>query len=301
MNGVLVVDKPVGPTSHDVVAVARRALGTRRIGHTGTLDPLASGVLPLVIGRATRLARFLSSDRKTYVAGIRFGLATTTYDATGDPAGGTGEAPDPDALERALDRFRGTFEQMPPPYSAKKVAGTPAYKLARRGERPELKAVPVTVHQLRLLDADGTAASVEVVCSAGFYVRTLAHDLGHYLGCGAHLERLRRTGAGAFGLDGAVPLERLKEQGPAAAAALIPLADLLPDLPRVRLTVDGARRAAHGSPLTAADIAEEDVAGVGEERGEAGAAEVRLIGPEGTLLGIARSGAGTLHPVVVLV
>lgn len=298
MNGVLVVDKPVGPTSHDVVSRARRALGTRRIGHTGTLDPLASGVLPLVVGQATRLARFLSGDDKSYRAGIRFGASTTTYDATGERTGGQDVTPERTAIAAALEQFRGAYLQMPPPYSAKKVAGTPAYALARRGEAPVLKAVPVVVRTLTLVETEGTRADVEVSCSAGFYVRTLAHDLGQALGCGAHLESLRRTRAGAFALEHAMPLADLEHQGTAAGAALIPLPKLLPDLTWVVLTEEGARRASHGSLLSAGDVA----AGGETLEGLAAGSPVRLLAPAGGLLGIAEADhRALLHPVVILV
>lgn len=297
MNGVLVVDKPVGPTSHDVVARARRALGTRRIGHTGTLDPLASGVLPLVVGQATRLARFLSGDDKTYLAGIRFGVATSTYDAEGEPGERSPVTIGRDDVEAALAGFRGAYQQMPPPYSAKKIAGTPAYKLARQGRSPTLAPVEVVVRELTLLEFDGSAARLRVDSSAGFYVRTLAHELGRALGCGAHLEALRRERAGAFGLAEAVALAELEASGPAAAEALVPLARLLPDLTHVTLSPEGARRAGHGSPVGPADLVAEYAALLA-----APGTPVRLLDIGGELLGIAEpDGRGSLHPTVVLV
>src|SRR5665213_2557754 len=195
MDGLLIIDKPAGPTSHDVVARMRRVLGERRIGHTGTLDPGASGVLPLVIGRATRLAKFLSGGRKTYEAIVRFGVATDTYDADGTQVGARSTEPPPshDAIERALDDFRGTFTQQPPAYSAKKIDGERSYKAAR-ADRPTLPdPVSVTVHRLEFVRLDGDEATLRVDCSAGFYVRSLAHDLGIRLGVGAHLSALRRT------------------------------------------------------------------------------------------------------------
>jgi tRNA pseudouridine55 synthase len=297
MNGLLVVDKPAGPTSHDVVGRVRRAIGVRRIGHTGTLDPLATGVLPLVIGRATRLAQFLVSDEKAYEADIRFGRSTPTYDSASlDPAAAVpAVAIDPARLLAALEEFRGTFLQQPPPFSAKKIEGTRAYALARRGEDVELRAVPVSVHRLAILASSPGSARLEIVCSSGFYVRTLAHDVGARLGCGAYLERLRRTRAGAFGLEDAVTLERIEAEGPDAVRHVIGLERLLPSLPPVVLTQAGVRRATHGNSVGPGDLA-----------GAPPAAEipgrVRLLDPAGTLLAIAEpEPGGFLHPVVVLV
>ena len=311
MNGALIVDKPLGPTSHDVVARVRRAIGISRIGHTGTLDPLATGVLPLVVGRATRLAQFLSGDDKEYLAGVRLGAATPTYDAEDrmgrDEAGnlvlarGVEARPDVSeaALRQALDTFTGTFSQTPPPFSAKKIAGTPAYQLARARQPVDVTPVPVTVRELELLAYDDGLARLRLVSSSGFYVRSLAHDLGQRLGCGAHLETLRRTRAGAFGEALAVPLRVIEEEGSAAAARLLPMEALLPGLPRVVVNERGARRAAHGNALGVGDLA--DGAPPGPPGGTA-PETVRVVDPAGTLLAIGRNGAGgVLHPVVVLV
>ncbi|HSC29568.1 MAG TPA: tRNA pseudouridine(55) synthase TruB, partial [Vicinamibacterales bacterium] len=316
-EGVLVVDKPAGPTSHDVVAVARRALHVDRIGHTGTLDPLATGVLPLVMGRATRLAALLSGSFKEYTAQIRFGASTPAFDATGriavDPA--TGQArvlvPPPPApaglsresVERALDDFRGTFSQVPPPFSAKKKDGVHAYTRARRNERVDMRPVEVNVPALALLCYSPGLATVHVTCSPGFYVRSLAHDLGERLGCGAYLEALRRTRAGEFDLTQAAPLDEIEREGVAAADRIIPLERLLQAIPAAILTGPGARRASHGCP-----IRREDVAADTHPR-EAGTPGVprsverwRLVDGSGMLLGIAERGdGGLLHPVVVLV
>jgi tRNA pseudouridine55 synthase len=295
MNGVLVVDKPAGPTSHDAVAQVRRALGLRRVGHTGTLDPLAAGVLPLVVGRATRLAQFLSGDEKEYLAMVRFGLATPTYDSEGvEP--GTACAPagfDAAALTSILDEFRGTYWQTPPPYSAKKVGGTPAYRLARAAKAVELKAVKVTVRRLELEACGEDTARLRLVCSSGFYVRSLAHSLGERLGCGAHLHALRRIRAGDFSEHQAVPLAQIEREGAAALRHLVPMSSLLPMLPPVVVNERGARRAAHGNALVASDLAAPPVPA---------AARVRVVDVDGTLLGIAEpSPEGVLHPVVVLV
>ena len=210
MDGVLVVDKPEGWTSHDVVGRVRRLAKTRRVGHLGTLDPMATGVLPLVIGRATRLAQFFGKDRKVYEGIIRFGNSTDTYDRDGTP---TSDPVEPsfsrDDLDRTLATFTGTFEQVPPPVSAKKVGGTPAYKLARRQMPVELKPVSVTVTSLDVLSFDGRDAAVRVDCSAGTYVRSIAHDAGRMLGCGAYLQSLRRTASGDFTVDAARTLDEL--------------------------------------------------------------------------------------------
>ena len=312
MDGVLVIDKPAGPTSHDVVARARRALGEKRIGHTGTLDPLATGVLPLVIGRATRLASMLSATRKSYDAAVRLGAATSTYDAAARFAGGTPPPDDPGIeigqVEQVLGRFRGAFEQMPPPYSAKKVGGVAAYKLARQNKPTALTAVTVTVHELRLLGLDHGLLTLHVTASPGFYVRSLAHDLGQALGCGAHLEALRRTAAGSFGLDCAISLEALDGGFSAVASKLIPLEELVPDIPAIRLNDQGARKASHGNSLGPEDFAEPGMALVIEAGGEGAGAgaerpgRVRLLGPDGRLLGIAETApGGLLRPQVVLV
>ena len=296
MNGVLVVDKPAGPTSHDVVARARRAIGERRIGHTGTLDPLATGVLPLVVGRATRLAQFLSSDEKEYIADVRFGAATATYDGEGRvaaPDAGACSTLRTEALGPLLDDFRGTYWQTPPPFSAKKIGGTPAYRLARADRPVELKPVRVTVHALEVLSCAGDLVKLRIVSSSGFYVRSLASELGKRLGCGAYLDGLRRTRAGAFTLENAVALDDLERGAAGATAHLVPMDALLPFLPPVVVNDRGARRAAHGNAL-----APEDLSGL-----PAGpAARVRVLAADGTLLGIAEPRAdGLLHPVVVLV
>ena len=292
MNGVLVVDKPSGPTSHDVVGRVRRALGTRRVGHTGTLDPLATGVLPLVIGRATRLAQFLSSDEKEYVADVAFGVSTSTYDALGSELPHEAGAPvDLSRLDGALGEFRGTYLQTPPAFSAKKVSGKPAYELARSGASPELKPVQVTVAALEVLELGERRASLRVVCSSGFYVRTLAHELGRRLGCGAYLAGLRRARAGTFTLADSVPLDLLEHEGVAAAPRLIPLERLLPAIPSVVLTEDGVRRALHGNILPPSAHESELPQTV----------RVRLLDAAGHLVGIAELEAGgLLHPVIVL-
>jgi tRNA pseudouridine55 synthase len=313
MNGVLVIDKPAGPTSHDVVAVVRRAIGISRVGHTGTLDPLATGVLPLVIGRATRLASYISGADKEYVAMVRFGMATPTYDAEGR-AGGTGAAPsaaevaavaglDTPGIRKALAAFEGRFLQTPPPFSAKKVGGTPAYKLARQKKPVDVKPVEVTVREIELRGYADGLAEVRLVCSSGFYVRSLAHDLGQRLGCGAHLEGLRRTRVGELTLDDAVPLEAVAVEGVAVAERrMIPMDRLLTHLPAVVVSDLGAKRTGHGSALGPVDVhgAFPEAAGLSREGSEE--CRLRLLDRAGTLLGLAEQRRdGLLHPVVVLV
>src|SRR5579863_4641251 len=210
MDGIIVVDKPRDWTSHDVVNKMRRFAGTRRVGHLGTLDPAATGVLPLVIGRATRLAQFYTRNDKVYEGVIHFGYATDTYDAQGAR---TSEEKaitlERAAVEAAFEPFRGRFEQTPPPVSAKKIGGRPAYLLARKQQPAELKPVPVEVYSLELVRVEGSQAEVRVHCSAGTYLRSIAHEAGQALGCGAFLESLRRTASGDFKIEAAHTLEEL--------------------------------------------------------------------------------------------
>jgi tRNA pseudouridine55 synthase len=238
LNAVLPVDKPVGPTSHDVVGGARRALGIRRIGHTGTLDPFASGLLLLCVGRATRIAQYLTALPKRYVATARLGVTTDTLDREGtvveERAGW--ETLAPDAIGEALDALRGELLQVPPQFSAKKVAGEAMHRRARRGESVELEPRPVTVYEIELLDIQLPLVRFEVLCSSGTYVRALARDAGQALGCGAHLTELRRTSVGAFDVDGALTLDALEDEAAVAAATIDPLAALTHMRP---LHVDG--------------------------------------------------------------
>jgi tRNA pseudouridine55 synthase len=301
LDGVLVVDKPAGPTSHDVVAVVRRTLDVDRVGHTGTLDPLATGVLPLVLGRATRLATFMSDAEKEYVARVRFGAATASYDAEGleTSAPREGRAVPADAREIAavLPRFSGSYRQQPPQYSAKKIAGTPAYKLARRNAPVAIAPVEVSVHALELLAYADGAADVRIVCSSGFYVRSFAHDLGQAIGCGAHLETLRRTRAGTFTLRDAVALDRVIANDQQVRSRVVPLERLLPDMPEAHLTEPGVRRASHGNPLIGGDFRL-----TGGSSAVTVGTRLRLIDPAGKLLGIGNvTAGGLLHPSVVLV
>jgi tRNA pseudouridine55 synthase len=303
MDGLLVIDKPAGPTSHDVVASMRRVLGERRIGHTGTLDPAASGVLPLVLGRATRLARFLSASDKRYEAVVRFGIATDTYDGEGTPIGAarTGVTPAREAIEAALDAFRGTFVQHPPPYSAKKIAGRRSYEIARAGgsfdDAPALPApVTVAVRRLAIVSIEDDDVTLDVECSAGFYVRSLAHDLGRLAGVGAHLASLRRTISAGLTLDDSMPLEFAEASREDAVAAVISIDRMLPWLEAVTLTDEGVLRAVHGRDIGRSEVAAGSVTVAGPM------AVVRLIDELGRLVAIAEpSGVpGVLHPAVVL-
>jgi tRNA pseudouridine55 synthase len=299
MNGVLVVDKPCGPTSHDVVAHARVTLGVKRVGHTGTLDPLASGVLPLVVGRATRLARFLSGGDKAYEASIRLGLATATYDAASAPSSLPPPPPiTPEEVLGALDAFRGSFWQTPPPYSAKKIGGVRAYTLARAARPAEPKPVEVSVRELALDSFKEGVVRVRVISSAGFYVRSLAHDLGVRLGCGAFLQALRRTASAGFKLADAVPLEALQAEPARAVDAFVAIDHLLTHLPAAVLSRQGAQRAGHGNAVAGTDISRWLL---GLDGGDT--SPIRLLDEAGALIAIARPGVagGVLHPLVVLV
>jgi tRNA pseudouridine55 synthase len=304
MDGILIVDKPAGPTSHDVVDRVRRAIGVRQIGHTGTLDPFATGVLVLVVGRATRLAQFLTAADKTYDATIRLGISTDTYDATGRVAavgpsgldGGTPTdtaLPDRAAIEKALSTFVGTYPQAPPPFSAKKVDGIRAYVRARQGTPVKLKPVIVSAYELVLESVEAGLVRLRIRCSAGFYVRALAHALGEHLGVGARVEALRRIATGGFGISQAVALDRIEQEGPAASLHLLPIAEALPGLPAVTLTGPGVSRAIHGVALSGTDF----LMPPPEDEGP-----VRLVGPDGQLVAIARrvAGSGALHPFVVM-
>ncbi|HEV3058495.1 MAG TPA: tRNA pseudouridine(55) synthase TruB [Vicinamibacterales bacterium] len=335
MDGLLVIDKPAGPTSHDVVARLRRVLRERRIGHTGTLDPAATGVLPLVIGRATRLARFMSAADKSYDAIVQLGVRTDTADLEGRPIDEpyTGPLPSRDRVDAALDPFRGSFLQQPPAFSAKKIAGRRSYALARAARDPAREAdtgggaprpapARVTAHAIQLIAMDADKVTLKVDCSAGFYVRALAHDLGERLGIGACLVALRRTRSADFTLDQAIPLDAAERDAAGIAGRVIPMKRLLTSLSAVALTVDGLRHVAHGRDVGPGDFEEFEefdavepgglpvvqgtgapgvVQGIGTP-GVVTPSFLRLLDPTGELVGVATpSGAsGLLHPVVVL-
>jgi tRNA pseudouridine55 synthase len=297
VNGIVVVDKPADWTSHDVVAKFRGMAKTRSVGHLGTLDPIATGVLPLIIGNVTRLARFYTKADKTYEAVVRFGFATDTYDRTGKAVGEVSAAlPDLVAIESALKGFVGPQEQIPPQYSAKKVGGRAAYESARRGIEVELKPVEIEIYELRVEGYQAPDLRLTIKCSGGTYVRSIAHDLGRALGCGAHLQELRRTQSGDFGIERARTLEQL--QGLVAegrlADAFLPARELLPEFPAVwvdSLTAGQIRqgRDFHVSPFR-------DWRGVQFVKAMEGA------GDEEKLLAVGEVAMPNVyHPVVVLV
>jgi tRNA pseudouridine55 synthase len=293
LDGVIVVDKPEGWTSHDVVAKTRGIAGTRRVGHLGTLDPIATGVLPLMIGQATRLARFWDGSEKCYEGVVRFGFATTTYDRQGELVG---EVSEPhvtaEAIEACLVPMRGEVEQTPPPVSAKKINGVPAYKLVRKNIPVELAPVKVSVYELTLLSVEGARARIRVRCSAGTYIRSMAHQMGIALGCGAHIESLVRTQSGSFRLEQAYSLDKLqalKNEG-RLAEALLPMSDLLPEFPRVEVddTMAMGIRQGRDFPVSPFRVNRESP-------------HVRAVGPDGKLIAIGRIILPHMyHPVVVI-
>lgn len=249
-DGALVINKPQGKTSHDIVDAVRHLAGFRQIGHLGTLDPLATGVLVLLLGKATRFVRFYTGRRKRYAAGFRFGYATNTFDSEGQASGpDTAPALDREVIERLAAESLGRFEQMPPIFSAKKIHGRPAYELARKNQVVELKAVPVEIYEYRLTGIEGSIARFSIECSSGTYIRSLAHDMGQKLGCGAHLAEIARTAVGEFSLEQAVALEELAQatkQGK-FASCLIPLENLLPNFPRTNVLPVLEKKIRHGA------------------------------------------------------
>ncbi|MGH9657648.1 MAG: tRNA pseudouridine(55) synthase TruB [Bryobacteraceae bacterium] len=292
-GGVIVVDKPEGWTSHDVVGRMRRLAGTRRIGHLGTLDPIATGVLPLVVGRATRLAQFFTRNDKVYEAVIRLGWSTDSYDRSGVPTSPE-SAPslDRDALDRLLDAWRGRYSQVPPPVSAKKVGGVPAYKLARKNVAVELAPVDVEMYELALSGFDGTELRVRAHCSAGTYMRSIAHELGIAAGCGAHLQDLRRTASGDFQIEHARTIEQLQALAAEGriAEALVPSARLLPDLPTHYADDTAAARIRQGRDFPVSPF-----------RQHPNSRYVKAVTREGELIAIGELKlANVCHPVVVL-
>lgn len=291
MNGLLVIDKPGGMTSHDVVSRLRRISGEQSIGHLGTLDPMATGVLPLLLGKYTRLAQYFSSAEKRYSGTIRFGFATDTYDAEGQPTTTAVEASlTVEQVRAAAERFHGEMEQMPPPYSAKKVGGTPAYKLARAGKPVELKPACIHISYFEIVGLDGAEVEFKMSVSAGGYVRSVAHELGIDLSCGAHLSSLRRTQAGVFTLDLAHTLEELQGMAGNADAleeACIHPRSLLPEMPSVTGDVQSLGRLHNGAQANLPEFS--------------AASLVKVFRSQRELVGIAKRVAGTLfQPVAVL-
>ena len=309
-EGALVIDKPKGKTSHDVVDAVRHLAGFRQVGHLGTLDPLATGVLVLLLGRATRLVRFYAGRRKRYSAGFRFGFATDTFDSDGE-AQGADSAPALDAatLERFAAEQVGRFEQMPPSFSAKKIHGRPAYELARKKQPVELKAVEVELFEYKLIEIEGSIARFVIECSSGTYIRSLAHEMGQKLGCGAHLAEISRLAVGEFSLDQAVKLEELAEGARAGKFAdyLIRLDSLLPNLARANVLPVVERKVRHGSKfnVSLAQIQPGRVepppgATMQLDAGEAQPPRLRVFNQQNSLIAIAEAVVPrTYQPVVV--
>jgi tRNA pseudouridine55 synthase len=289
MNGLLVLDKPSGVTSHDVVAIVRRATGEKSIGHLGTLDPMATGVLPLLLGKYTRLAQFFGQAEKHYTGHIRFGFATDSFDSDGTPEGNV--RPLTLSLEelRALgQRFSGEIDQLPPIFSAKKINGVAAHKLARAGAEVAVKPVRITIHNFALTSLVADTAAFTMAVSAGGYVRSVAHELGQLAGCGAHLSSLRRSRAGVFVLEQAITLDQLKSASVAELQALLPHPrTLLPEMPSVTVDDQVAGRLRNGMQVNLPDFSQAPL--------------LKIFTTPTDLLAIGRRIAGTLvQPIVVL-
>ena len=289
MDGLLVLDKPAGMTSHDVVAIVRRLTGEKSIGHLGTLDPMATGVLPLLLGRYTRLAQFFGKAQKQYSGCIRFGFATDTFDAEGSAATEPkGLGLDLEALRELAKHFHGLMDQLPPVYSAKKINGVPAHKLARAGLEAPVKSAPVYIEKFSITGLDGDVAGFSMCISAGGYVRSVAHELGQMAGCGAHLAALRRTRAGDFSLEGAMTLDRLKAETATGIQEKLPHPRaVLPEMPSVTVDEQGAGRLRNGMQVNLPEFS--------------AATHVKVFTGPTELLCIARRVAGTLmQPIVVI-
>jgi tRNA pseudouridine55 synthase len=287
VSGVLIVDKAAGMTSHDVVARVRRLANERSVGHLGTLDPMATGVLPLVLGRMTRLAQFYSAAEKAYEGEIRFGFATDTYDAEGEPVGQ--HKPVGFTLEQlraAAAIFRGAVEQVPPPFSAKKIGGVPAYKLAREKKDIDLKPIKVEIREFEILHVDGERASFQARVASGTYLRSVAHDLGQLLGVGAHLATLRRTRVAEFGQEDAHMLEKLEVAQDLETMFVHPRR-ILPEFPSVTAAEDSLGRIRNGMAVNLPEMSRAPL--------------VKVYAGQAELVCIASRVAGTLfHPKVVL-
>jgi tRNA pseudouridine55 synthase len=301
-SGVLIIDKPAGMTSHDVVAVVRRILGIRQVGHFGTLDPFATGVLPLSVGKATRFAQFYLKSRKAYEGTICFAFSTDTYDATGQPTSEPVTAElTPEALEAAFRSFTGRIMQTPPPYSAKRVGGKRAYELARRKQPVHLDPVEVEVYALELLGIEGGRARFAVECSGGSYVRSLAHDIGQKIGWGAHLAELRRTAVAEFGESRVVTLEQLEAAAREGKLedCRVPLEALLPDCPELVVRGREEKSVRHGQMF---ELAQALRPGRGTMPGGLPAVSLlKILNSEHRLIAVARHVSGAVyHPDLVL-
>jgi tRNA pseudouridine55 synthase len=289
MNGVIVIDKPPGLTSHDVVNRVRRILGQRSVGHLGTLDPAATGVLPIVVGNLTRLAQFYVHSEKTYEGVIRFGFATDTYDADGEPTTPPQEVHlNCDEVRNLAAEFQGKIEQMPPLFSAKKIAGVPAYKLARKKQEVALKPVQVEIKQFEILTTTADQATFSARVASGTYIRSIAHEMGQRMGCGAHLASLRRTAAAEFTIDNAhslAALEAATQQGTAESLFVHPR-KLVPQLPCVTATEEAAALIRSGRAVNLPEMSK--------------APQVKVFYGQRDLIAIATRIAGTLfHPGIV--
>jgi tRNA pseudouridine55 synthase len=301
-SGVLIIDKPAGMTSHDVVARVRKILGIRQIGHFGTLDPSATGVLPLSVGKATRFAQFYLRSRKAYEGTIRFGYATDTYDATGKSTSEyVAPALDATALGRVFQEMTGRILQTPPPFSAKRVDGRRAYELARQQKPVELKPVEVEIYALELFGVEGELVRFAVECSGGTYVRSLAHDLGQRMGCGAHLAELRRTAVAEFKQERALTLEQLSEavREGKVDTCRVPLEALLPDCPELVVRGREEQSVVHGHTF---ELAQALRPGRGGPGGRLSAVNIlKILNSDRHLIAIARHVSGAIyHPDLVL-
>ena len=305
------VDKPRGKTSHDIVESVRRLVGFRQIGHLGTLDPLASGVLVLALGRATRLAQFYGGRRKRYSCAVRFGFATDTYDADGEALGpDSAPALNPEKVAALAQQFLGKIRQTPPSFSAKKIHGRPAHELARKKKPVNLEPVDVEVFEFRLTGVEGSVAQFVVECGSGTYIRSLAHDLGKLHGTGAHLAEIVRTAVGEFTLDQAAPLPELEEDAKAGkmAGRIIRLENLLPDLPRATVLPIVEKRIRHGAkfnlPLAQVQpgrVTSAQGAPAQLDSGDWKPARLRVFNQQGQLIAIAEPVVPrTYQPIVVL-
>jgi tRNA pseudouridine55 synthase len=289
MNGVVIIDKPPGLTSHDVVNRVRRILGQRSVGHLGTLDPLATGVLPIVLGNLTRLAQFYVHSEKTYEGVIRFGFATDTYDADGEPTTPRQDVHiNCDEVRALAAQFQGTIEQMPPPFSAKKIAGVPAYKLARKNKEVTLQPVQVEIREFEILETGADQATFRARVASGTYMRSVAHEMGQKLGCGAHLAALRRTAVAEFNVEDAHSLEALAsamQQGTVESLFIHPR-KLVPLLPSVTATEENAALIRSGRAVNLPEMSR--------------APQVKVFYGQSDLIAIATRIAGTLfHPGIV--
>ena len=278
MNGLFIIDKPADMTSHDVVQAIRKRFSTKA-GHLGTLDPMATGVLPVCVGKATRMGQFLSSSPKVYQGEIRFGFATDTYDREGtpitEPQTVTGS---PANIEEALRSFTGSLDQIPPSFSAKKIGGVASHKLARRGKAIGMAPVRIEVHAFELVDWKPPLMTFRLVCSPGTYVRSLAHDLGRRLGCGGHLESLRRMQSGEFRIERAVPLNELQNSD------LIPVESMLDACPRIEVSGGDEVKVRHGNQIPV----------------ESGGGLARIFNKQGEFIAVATVENGWVHPRLVL-